>query len=268
MKINFTKVVTYGFKLKTIMSLLSVLLLTVFSMKALAHGDEEIGRVALEPTSAVVSQISAGAVNYEFDLIDTKTKKDVLPQDLQIVHENLIHLFIFDTSLNEYFHLHPQYLNGKWHATVQMNRNGSYKVFAQGQLTDGEEFTANNDFNLVGGQPAFALPPQLGDNTSGMQGGYKLELVGTPHAQSMSMLTLNFKDSAGKIIDVENYLGAKAHIIATPSDADALIHVHPMEHGGLMMIHIVFPSAGEYRLWVQAKINGQVLTWPLSVNVK
>ena len=72
----------------------------------------------------------------------------------------------------------------------------------------------------------------------------------------------------GTTPQIEPYLGAFAHIIATPSDGDALIHVHPIGTGPSQgMLHTTFPAAGEYRLWIQFIDDGNLKTIPLSVKV-
>jgi hypothetical protein len=83
------------------------------------------------------------------------------------------------------------------------------------------------------------------------------------------MLTLVFTKSDGSPAAVTPYLGAFAHVIATPEDGGSLLHVHPMDgktpNEG--MLHATFPKAGSYRLWVQFNDDGVLKTIPLSVLV-
>ncbi len=64
---------------------------------ALGHGDGEESRIAIEPSINTSTQ--AGLITYQFEPVDTKLRTVVGPDDLNILHEKPIHIFIFDTSL-------------------------------------------------------------------------------------------------------------------------------------------------------------------------
>jgi hypothetical protein len=85
----------------------------------------------------------------------------------------------------------------------------------------------------------------------------------------MTMLTLTLTEVDGSPANITPYLGAFAHIIATGEDGSSLIHIHPMngnrQNEG--MVHVTFPAAGYYRLWVQFVDAGILKTIPLSVAV-
>jgi hypothetical protein len=246
-----------------------ILLFTMtLTSAAFGHGDGEESRIAIEPN--INKSAQAGLISYQFELVDTKTRTVIGPNDLNIVHEKPTHIFIFDTSLQEYHHLHPEFKNGVWESTLKLERNGKYQVFVQGELkADGEEFTSPTNFSIVGGQNAHPLPPLLGHTSSGTDGASIVTLTGRAKAGKMAMLTLHFSRTDGQKPIIENFLGAKAHVVATPSDADTLLHVHPMEgdSDNQLMIHVTFPAKGEYRLWIQFQDRGELKTVPLSAKI-
>lgn len=85
----------------------------------------------------------------------------------------------------------------------------------------------------------------------------------------MAMLTLTFTKADGSPSNATPYLGAFAHVIATPQDGSSLIHVHPMD-GSVPnegMLHVEFPKEGFYRLWIQFNDEGILKTVALSVKV-
>ena len=84
------------------------------------------------------------------------------------------------------------------------------------------------------------------------------------------MLGLTFSHQDGTAPQLAPYLGAIAHIVATPSDGDSLIHVHPVAGSSptTALLHVTFPSPGFYRLWIQFIDGGQLRTVPLAVEVK
>jgi hypothetical protein len=230
------------------------------------HGGEE-SRIALEPD---VISMSAGSAKYKFQLIDTETKKLIGDQDLNIGHEKKLHLIIYDPSLREFQHVHPVFDGTMWIADTQFSADGNYWIWAQGELaSDGEEFSSSNKLDITGGTSAWPTPPVLGNQRVGTSGTSAIELSNTKLvAGKMVMLDLKMTRTDGTTPKLEPYLGAFAHIIATPADGDALIHVHPISTGPSEgMLHATFPTAGEYRLWIQFIDDGILKTIPLSVKV-
>lgn len=237
------------------------------STLAFAHGDEP--RVAIELENSVVLQ--AGQQELHFQLVDTKLNQIITDQELNISHEKKLHVLIYDQSLNEFTHVHPDFINGEWRTTTQLSVNGKYFVWAQGEITsDGEEFSAPSNIEITKGTSAWPLPPQLSELRAGTNGNSKVEL-GTQKitANKMVMLGLKFTRTDGSTPNITPYLGAMAHIVATPTDGDSLVHVHPM-NGSLPnegMLHVTFPEAGIYRLWIQFIDGGNLKVIPLAVKV-
>jgi hypothetical protein len=86
----------------------------------------------------------------------------------------------------------------------------------------------------------------------------------------MAMPMLSISRTDGQAAVITPYLGAPAHVTATTLDGGTLVHVHPMASGptsAMMMLHFVFPSAGDYRIWVEFIEGGDYRLVPLSVTV-
>jgi hypothetical protein len=62
----------------------------------------------------------------------------------------------------------------------------------------------------------------------------------------------------GRPVAVEQYLGAKGHLVALRHGDLAFLHVHPDESSLRFMAQ--FPTAGRYRLFLQFKSEGRVHT--------
>lgn len=245
-----------------------LLIIMTLVSAAFGHEDEGDSRIAIEPN--IITSTHAGIITYQFELVDTKLRTVVGPADLNIVHERQIHVFIFDTALQDYHHLHPEFRNGVWESTLNLDKNGKYQVFVQGELkADTEEFTSLSTFTVINGQTSNPLPPRLGSILKGTDGAATVALTGTAKAGKMAMLYLNFSRNDGQAPLIENFLGARAHVVATPSDADSLLHVHPMDSNTVnqLMIHVTFPAKGEYRLWIQFQDRGELKTIPLSLKI-
>lgn len=234
---------------------------------ALAH--EEESRVAIE--ADITTPMQAGAIAYKFELVDTKTNQVLKDSDLAITHEKILHVLVYDPALQEFQHVHPEFDGQFWVVDLSFARNGNYWFWVQGELaSDGEEFSSSRRVEIFGGQSAWPTPPVLSDVRSSSDGSSTVLLSGqTLHAGQMLMLDVTLGRNDGTQPVNTPYLGAFAHIIAVPEDADSLIHVHPMNGSNANegMLHITFPQAGFYRLWVQFMDDGALKIVPLSVQV-
>jgi hypothetical protein len=251
-------------KMKKILMALGAIAL--WSQTSMGHGSEE-GRIALEPD---LTSMTAGNSQYKFQLINTETNQLIGDQDLNVANEKKLHLIIYDPSLNEFQHVHPEFDGKMWSVDTQFAVNGKYWVWAQGELSaDGEEFSAPTNLDITGSTTTWPTPPVLGDQRTGSSGITAIELgKNKVTAGKMAMLDLKMTRTDGSAPQLAPYLGAFAHIIATPADGDSLIHVHASATGTNQgMVHTTFPVAGEYRLWVQFVDGGNLKTIPLSLKV-
>lgn len=231
------------------------------------HDHDEENRVEIALTS---HQTIAGNVVAEFRLLDHKDHRALTPNDLNITHEKKLHFLVYDPSLQEFQHVHPEFDGQSWKADLKFEVNGNYFVWAQGEVSaDFEEFSTMTRLQVTGGSPA-GPSPSLPDVRVGNLSGTIATLSGeTLRAGQMTMLDLIFTREDGSGADITPYLGAFAHVIVTAEDGESLIHAHPMN--GVApnegMLHMTFPTAGNYRLWVQFIDAGILKTIPLSVQV-
>lgn len=214
--------------------------------------------------------LNAGALEYSFQIFDHSAGRELTATDLNITHEKILHMLVYDSSLNEFQHVHPEYVGGKWTVPLEFQVNGKYWIWMQGEIKTGsEEFTTSTSVQIQGGRaewPAPALQEQLsgsaGISVASLSGG---KLV----AGRMAMLDVIFSRGDGSEAQIEPYLGAFAHIVAVPESGDQLLHVHPMagRNSNQGMLHATFPKAGMYRLWIQFIDAGELKVVPLSVRV-
>ncbi len=234
---------------------------------ALAHGTQ--ARVEVE--SNVTGAISSGTSVYSFEMIDTKVNKMVKDSDLTIAHEKILHFVVYDSALQEFQHVHPEYKNNHWEVTVNIPRSGHYWMWAQGTLaSDGTEFISPVEQDVTGGLAANPLPPVMTESRSGENTGTVVTLSNDKiHSGSMVMLMVDFSHVDGTTAKLTNYMGALAHVSAVSSDADSMVHVHPMatSNPNSLMLHTQFADAGNYRLWIEFVDGGVYKVIPLTVEV-
>lgn len=233
---------------------------------AFAH-DEGEQRITIKQEGA--GHYQAGQIQYKFELFDTKLKKSLSDQDLNESHTKKLHFIAYDAALKEFNHVHPEFDGKIWSVKLELPVNGKYFFWAQGELLDKTEFSSEADAMVMGGKPENPTKP-LGDVRTGVDSSTKIVLAGSKiKAGKMAMLGFTVTRTDGKNPILTPYLGAFAHVIATPTDGDELTHVHPDvgNKPNTGMLHATFPTAGDYRLWIQLIDGGELKTVPLSVSV-
>ncbi|MBY0552968.1 hypothetical protein K2P97_00470 [bacterium] len=246
----------------------AIVILTTLFLGLLSFADQGHGsRVEIKAESQ--ASIVAGQVTYAFKLFDNEQNKEINDQDLNESHTKKLHFIIYDAALKEFSHLHPSFDNSNWQTDINLPKNGQYFIWAQGELIDGTEFSASTKAQVINGLTENQKLP-LGDVRLGLDKQTIIDLAKTK-IKAGKMVMLNFKVSRNDGLEpiMTPYLGALAHVIATPLAGNELIHVHPMNGNtpNTGMIHATFPREGEYRLWVQFNDRGELKTIPLSVIV-
>ncbi len=243
------------------------LIFVTTTFNAHGHGDGDL-RVELEPVDTGI--VKTEEIEFRFQLVDTKSNSLVDENALKISHERKLHVIIYDPALKEFQHVHPVANADSWEVPVKFNRSGEYWFWAQGELLDGEEFSSPVRVTVEIENQAWPTPPTLSDIRSGNDGNSVVTLSKERlKAGKMAMLNVELSRNDGTKPVNRPYLGAFAHVVAVFSDADSLIHVHPMDtsNPNQGMLHATFPNAGFYRLWIQFMDAGTLRTVPLSVQV-
>lgn len=224
-------------------------------------------RVSIQPV--IQGNFQAGTFEYKFQLFDHKINQPVSDQDLKLSHTKKIHLITYDAALKEFNHVHPTFDGVTWNVVLNLPVDGRYFVWTQGELVDGTSFSTSVNANLINGAPPNSIIP-LGDVRNASDTATVFDLAKSKiRAGKMVMLNFNVSRSDGVTPIMAPYLGAFAHVIATPASGHELIHVHPMQGNepNSGMIHATFPKEGTYRLWVQFIEHDELKTIPLSVVV-
>ena len=184
-------------------------------------------------------------------------------RDFEVEHDRRMHVIVARRDLTGFQHLHPTLgANGRWSTTAKVPDAGSYRVFADFKR-GGENHTLAADLAVDG--PLDSRPMAPVKATADAGDGYSVELTGQAstageEAELGFTVTRN-----GRKIAVEDYLGAKGHLVALREGDLAYLHVHPADagHGGesdRVRFETQFPSDGRYGLFLQFKHEGTVRT--------
>jgi hypothetical protein len=75
------------------------------------------------------------------------------------------------------------------------------------------------------------------------------------------------------ITDLQPFLGAVGHLLIVSSDLQYAAHSHPVALmstalGPQIVFQVLFPRAGDYKIWVQCQRGGRVLTAAFAVKAQ
>ena len=176
-------------------------------------------------------------------------------RDFDVEHTKRMHLIVVRRDMTGFQHLHPaQAADGSWSVPVTLRDAGSYRVFADFSV-DGKPHTLADDLAVDGALRSHALPAPA---TSVDVDGLRVRLTeGASRAGQESELPFTVTRD-GRPVAVEDYLGAKGHLVALRQGDLAFLHVHPDESSLRFMA--TFPTAGRYRLFLQFQTDGRVHT--------
>jgi hypothetical protein len=163
-----------------------------------------------------------------------------------VEHTKRMHLIVVRRDMSGFQHLHPtQRRDGAWSVPVTLRDAGSYRVLADFSV-DGEPHTLAADVTVDGSARSQELPaPVRAVDVDGL----RVSLTdGAARAGAESELAFTVT-RGGEPVAVQDYLGAKGHLVALRQGDLAFLHVHPDENRLKFMA--TFPTAGRYRLFLQ-----------------
>ncbi|HET9057368.1 MAG TPA: heavy metal-binding domain-containing protein [Chitinophagaceae bacterium] len=211
---------------------------------------------------------------------------EAVPLDVQ--HEKKIHLIVVSNDLSYFEHIHPDYhpdgaykievlekgkpyTNGAGKTETYFNSGGDYTLFADYLPSGGSHQVEKISINVKGSpKPAVSYNTEKlvskSDNFTVTLTPLSTKLVTGSVMQIAGKVT---KD--GKEIDpntLENYLGAKAHIVVISVNDKEYLHVHPEVNNGKFDIQTTFKKPGIYKAWIQFQSEGKVHTVDFILDVK
>jgi hypothetical protein len=169
-------------------------------------------------------------------------------RDFDAEHTRRMHFIVVRRDLTGFQHLHPvQRPDGSWTARVSLPDAGSYRVFADFAV-GGAPHTLAADLAVDGELRSLPLPaPQQSTTVDGLQ-------VGLDAGRELGFTVTRH----GRPVPLDDYLGAKGHLVALREGDLAFLHVHPDQRR--LRFTAEFPSAGRYRLFLQFKTEGRIHT--------
>jgi hypothetical protein len=187
-----------------------------------------------------------------FRIVD---RRGQIVRDFDVEHTKRMHVIVVRRDMTGFQHLHPtQAADGTWSVPVTLRDAGSYRVFADFSA-NGTPHTLADDLTVDGQVRSRDLPaPVERVDVDGLRVTLS-DGASTAGAESQLAFAVT---RHGKPVEVQEYLGARGHLVALRQGDLAFLHVHPDESSLRFMA--TFPTAGAYRLFLQFKVDGRVHT--------
>jgi len=166
-------------------------------------------------------------------------------RDFDVEHTKRMHVVVVRRDLTGFRHLHPAMrADGTWTVPLTLPAAGTYRVYADFAI-DGEPHTLAADLTQDGEVHAQPFPPASSS--------------ATVDGLTVTRKGLDFTVTrAGRPVAVQDYLGAKGHLVALREGDLAFLHVHPDENR--LRFEAELDTRTRYRLFLQFKTDGIVHT--------
>lgn len=202
------------------------------------------------------------------------------PVPLDLVHEKKMHLILVSDDLSWFDHIHPEYqasgaydikvlgkgenfAKGRGHNETRFETGGKYWAFTDFKPTGGLNQVHKTELN-VAGTPAKAVAYTQPKMTTTVDG-YAVKF--DPHGSMLTSgapvhLHIDITEKGKRLspASIENYLGAKAHVVMIETTTKEFLHVHPEAVGEELEMNTTFAKPGIYRGWLQFQTGGKVHT--------
>ena len=202
-----------------------------------------------------------------------------------------IHLIIVRSDLSAIVHHHPPVgVGGRIADTVVFPEAGRYRIVIDAYLNLPGQLPNFQLFRWVrvhGRAVSHPLPPF---HASAVVGGFRFMLHERPnlHAIQASSLVVTLTDPQGRPARFTPWYGALAHAIFFRVGSLAYFHTHVCSPGavgctsvlgptrvtgtsttpGNLTVGVLVPQPGTWRLFLQCKVNGHILTAPFTLTVR
>lgn len=175
----------------------------------------------------------------------------------------LLHLYVVRDDLGEFRHVHPELGDdGTWRGRVDLGGAGPWRVVAE-FIPEGADrpIVLGTSLRVPGTWQAAAVP--VGDAAAtGDDGVVRIELDGHGEVGPNGRLRVAVTTPQGKPLQLGSYLGATAHLTGFAVGSGGFVHVHPLgapevtDDGTMLTFHTSFTDPGDYRMFVQVRVDG------------
>jgi hypothetical protein len=253
-------------------------------------------RYVYKPLQAVPA-VDAGRLSltlHDPGWIGTRRIDDFVPD-----HDHLMHLFVMSPALDRFWHLHPeQAATGAFAQQLPDMPAGQYEIFGDLVHATGVSETVTGSFStsgirgtpLAGDDSAWDASPDTKPETTIRWVRDERSPIVT---RQLTLFTFRVENADGTPVDdLELYMGMPGHAVFVKTDRRVFAHVHPSGSAPMAALRIAmpasaaahahqmaalpptvsfpygFPETGDYRIFVQVKRGGRVVTGAFDAHVQ
>lgn len=201
------------------------------------------------------TELVRGTQAFRFAVLDDQ---GTALRDYDTTHERDLHLVVVRRDLTRFQHLHPvQRADGTWEVALTLDAPGPYRVYADFAPAGRPARALAVDVTVPGSyDPAPAVP---GERRASVGGGYAVTVDGDLEAGRESRLAFVVRRSGVDVTgDLDDYLGARGHLVVLREGDLGYLHVHPEDDG--LSFATTVPSPGRYAAFLGTSHEGVVRT--------
>jgi hypothetical protein len=199
-----------------------------------------------------------------------------------------VHLIVVSDDLSTMIHRHPPVgANGTLRERVVLPRPGKYRVVVDAYPQGQPNFQLFRSIDVSGSARPKPLPPFA---RTARADGFHVTLHGNPRLRAIqpAFLTITVRDLNGKPARFTPWFGALAHAIFFRAGTLDYFHTHVCASGasgctstlggarvsgrsttpGKLRVGVLVPVAGTWRLFLQTRADGRVITVPFTLEVR
>jgi hypothetical protein len=199
-----------------------------------------------------------------------------------------VHLILVNDDLSTLIHRHPPVgADGKLSQRLVLPRPGKWRVVVDAYPLGQPNFQLFRSIDVSGRASPLPLPPAT---RSADADGFRVTLHGNPKLRAIQpgFLDITVTDPRGKPTRFTPWYGALAHAIFFRAGTLDYFHTHVCAPGasgctsslggatvsgrsttpGRLRVGVLVPVAGMWRLFLQTRANGRVITVPFTLEVK
>ena len=154
----------------------------------------------------------------------------VLANQLQIERTKLMHVVGLRSDMNEFFHIHPQFLADNpaiFSIEHVFKKPGLYKIWSSVKKDGIDHIFGHPEVNINGAGPKEDKKVSFSRNVTTGNSKVSLTTDGTVVKGREAELSFDIHTLTGQEITVEDYLGAQMHLVLIKDDWKQFIHAHP-----------------------------------------
>lgn len=213
--------------------------------------------------------------------LTTSSGRPVTADDLLLVHTQKLHLLIVDAALDDYQHVHPAATArpGEFAFAFTPRHAGRYRVFADFMpRATGRALYAGAEL-IVPGAASPAAPIER-ESLDATVAGVRFALVPAQRPVRVNQnvaLKLEIAREDGAALELEDVMGAPAHLVAFDAVCSGFAHLHPLRASAPavdanaaapLAFSLQLTDPGFYRLWAQVRVAGRDVFVPFGIRVE